>query len=193
MAGATVAGGAAFSKVTAKPSTTLDLDTLANKGTSGDSFDDWLKGMSKEDAARYNEWHNVRDAGYTMPWEDYLELRSISVKNVNGENMTLGKYFYEGSPDSYITKAQGTGDTYFDLGTKWNDIKNQYNLTDDDMFNLFNKPVLDDAVNAGKTIRFSQYPYDFKDTALWNEWVYLTTEHGYIRLIEEGGYWYAIK
>ncbi|TDW09195.1 putative toxin of predicted polymorphic toxin system [Breznakia blatticola] len=32
MAGATVAGGAAFSKVTAKPSITLDLDTLASKG-----------------------------------------------------------------------------------------------------------------------------------------------------------------
>ncbi|TDW16238.1 putative toxin of predicted polymorphic toxin system [Breznakia blatticola] len=32
MAGATVAGGAAFSKVTAKPSIKLDLDTLASKG-----------------------------------------------------------------------------------------------------------------------------------------------------------------
>ena len=151
--------------------------------------------MSPEDAARYIEWHKLRDAGYTMPWEEYLELRYISIKNGNGENMTLGKYFPDGNggatPDSYISKAKETGDMYFDLGERWNEIKAKYNLTDDDLFNLFNKPALDDAVNAGKVIRFSQNPDDFLGSALWDEWEYLQKEYGFTKLEKIGDYWYA--
>lgn len=130
--------------------------------------------MSPEDALRYNEWHNL-----------------------NGENLTLGKYFADSNgnptPDAYISKAQSTGDMYFDLGQEWNEIKTQYSLTDNQMFDIFNKPALDDAVSSGKGIRFSQNPENYNGSALWDEWVYLQNEHGFKRLVREGEYWYAVK
>ena len=94
---------------------------------------------------------------------------------------------------SYIARAELTGDTYFSLGTQWNDITQAYGLSDKEMFNLFNTRALDDAVMQGKTIRFSQNPLDWSGTALGDEWSYLQHNHGYRDLIEMGGYWYAIK
>ena len=58
------------------------------------------------------------------------------------------------------------------------------------MFEVFNTKALDDAVESGKTIRFSQNPNDWGGT-LSDEWEYLKEKHGFTRLIEDGGYWYA--
>lgn len=118
----------------------------------------------------------------------------MSIHNPNSSSMTLGKYF-DGTIESgsYVAKAEATGDTYFSLGEKWNEIKAAYKLTDDDMFNLFNKRALDDAVSQGKTIRFSQNPYEWKETTLAREWDYLQKKHKYKSLIKKGEYWYATK
>lgn len=91
--------------------------------------------------------------------------------------------------------AKKTGDTYFDLGTRWGEIKDVYTLTDTDMFDLFNTSALDEAVASGKTIRFTHYPEskEYVDSALANEWRYLKSKHGYTRLEPEGDYWYAIR
>ena len=168
------------------------------KGASGadDILDgDWSKYMSPEDARRYNEWHNVRDAGYELPWEDYLSIREKSIKNPNSDSLTLGKYLKNEdgtvSSKAYTEMAKNTGDTYFDLGENWDSIKTQYGLNDDQMFDLFNKPALDDAVKAGKEIRFTQDPMAYGDCALKEEWKYLQDTYKFRRLEERGGYWYA--
>ena len=59
--------------------------------------------------------------------------------------------------------------TYFSLGNDWAVIKSKYNITDDDMFDLFNVPALDDAAKAGKEIRFSHGPRVYGDCALKKE------------------------
>lgn len=137
--------------------------------------------MSEVNSVRYRDWN-------------YEKIHEISIHNPNADSMTLGKYF-DGTIESgsYIARAELTGDTYFSLGTQWNDITQAYGLSDKEMFNLFNTRALDDAVMQGKTIRFSQNPLDWSGTALGDEWSYLQHNHGYRDLIEMGGYWYAIK
>ena len=129
-----------------------------------------------------------------IPLEEYEKIRKMSIHNPHSDSMTLGKYF-DGTIESgsYVAKAEATGDTYFSLGTKWDDLENAYGLTDKDMFELFNKTALDDAVLKGKTIKFVQDPRKWSGTALGEEWSYLQNKYGYTDLIEEGGCWYAIK
>ena len=50
------------------------------------------------------------------------------------------------------------------------------------MFDYFNKPALDDAVSAGKKIRFSHNPEAYGECALKWEWDYLQEKHGYFAL-----------
>lgn len=101
----------------------------------------------------------------------------------------LGKYD-GGGPTSYITKA-GDDYSYFSLGNDWDKIKAEKNLTDNDMFKLFNEPFLDDAVNSGKTINFSHDPRLYSDSALGMEWQYLQDNYGYTTLVKNGGVWIA--
>ena len=135
--------------------------------------------MSESDGVRYRAWN-------------YEKIHKISIHNPNAGSMTLGKYF-DGTIESgsYVARAELTGDTYFSLGTQWNDITKAYGLSDKEMFNLFNTRALDDAVRQGKSIRFSQNPLEWKGTALGDEWLYLQSKHGYTRLKKIGDYWYA--
>ncbi|MDE7435790.1 MAG: LXG domain-containing protein [Lachnospiraceae bacterium] len=129
-----------------------------------------------------------------IPLDEYEKIKEMSIHNPDSDSMTLGKYF-DGTIESgsYVAKAEATGDTYFSLGTEWDVLENTYGLTDEDMFNLFNKTALDDAVLNGKIIKFAQDPRKWSGTALGDEWSYLQSKHGYTDLIEEGGCWYAIK
>ena len=94
--------------------------------------------MSEVDSVRYRDWN-------------YEKIHEISIHNPNADSMTLGKYFVGTiESGSYIARAELTGDTYFSLGTQWNDITQAYGLSDKEMFNLFNTRALDDAVMQGK-------------------------------------------
>ena len=139
-----------------------------------------------------------------MSDEVYTEIRKMSIKNPESDTMTLGKYEPTIRPDgkldwdtpgpgSYIKKADGS--SYFDVGNLWNKIKEKFNLDDNQMFEAFNKPALDDAVAQGKTIRFSHDPRLelSSETALAKEWKYLQEYHGYKDLDFIGDYWYANK
>lgn len=141
-----------------------------------------------------------------IPLEDYNRIREESVHNKDAKSMTLGKYDPTENPDgskdysnplpsSYNIKAQSTGDMYFDLGTNWNVIIAEYNLSDGYMFEMFNIPALDDAISKGIEIRFSHNPEMVPETsALYKEWQYLL-QNGYSKLEpdEKGEYWYARK
>ena len=77
-----------------------------------------------------------------------------------------------------------SGSTYFDLSSDgWSAVKNKYNLTDQDMFELFNKPALDDAILSGKTFKFSQDP--ITDTKYLNQELKYLEEKGYKYMEEE--------
>ncbi len=113
----------------------------------------------------------IASNGKGLPIAEFKRYRESSIHNPSSNTMTLGRYD-GGGPTSYINKAGNT--TYFSLGDDWNTIQDTYNLSNSDLFDLFNKPALDDAVSAGKTIRFSHDPTDinFKGKSLWNEWEY---------------------
>ena len=127
--------------------------------------------------------------GGKIPIEIFQSIRKSSVKNPSADSITLGKYTNE--TDSYIIRA-GTDSSYFDLGTDWNMIKNDYGLTDQEMFDYFNKPALYDALTQDKTIRFSHDPTS-NIGFLRLEWEYvkefLKVDDG--NLIYKGGFWYV--
>lgn len=62
-----------------------------------------------------------------------------------------------------------------------------------DMFRMFNQPALDDAVNAGKNIRFSHDPTAYGECALKWEWDYLQNNYGFSDILQIGDFWYGIK
>jgi hypothetical protein len=130
--------------------------------------------------------------GGKIPVEEFKKIRISSLKNPDGKlnTLTLGKYS-EG-PDSYITMA-GNDSSYFDLGEQWGIIKQKYGLSNKEMFGYFNRPILDDAVSSGRTIRFSHKPTEYKGSFLAEEREYLKDK---LRLndenlIFEGGFWYV--
>ena len=76
------------------------------------------------------------------------------------------------------------------MGSNWNKVKKEYDLTDSQMFEAFNIPVLDNAVKAGKKIKFADDPRK-SSGFLKDEWQYLQDAHGYKALEEIDGVWYA--
>jgi len=125
-----------------------------------------------------------------IPIEEYMEFRNSSLHNLEGESMTMGKYWAEGK--SYISDANETTSTYFDLGDEYNTIMKKYGLTEAEMFDYFNRPAIDDAINAGKEIIFSHDPELYYKSALYNEWEYLQVKYGFSSYTPlEGGGWIA--
>ena len=158
-------------------------------------FDTYWKLSDSIDKLREEVW----DAD-----DSFHRDRIASVHNVDSNIMTLCKYeptiradgtkdFSVPGPGAYTVKAGGT--TYFSLGTEWNKITDTYGLdaTGQNMFDYFNKPALDDAVRAGKEIRFSHNPEAYGECALKWEWDYLQEKHGYFALEKRGDFWYATK
>ena len=135
-----------------------------------------------------------------MPEKDYYDIKSRSVHNLDSETLVLGKYrptITDGvedwsvpGPDSYVAIARTENATYFDLGTEWDSIVSKYDMSPDDMFDAFNIPVLDDAVSSGKQIKFTHDPRT-QGGFLEQEWDYLQDTHGFKRLKEVDGVWYA--
>src|SRR5699024_12468044 len=104
-----------------------------------------------------------------------------------GAMETNGKVNWKkAGPDSYNTIAESEKAMYFDMGSKWGEVKEKYKLTDDQMFQLFNKPALDRAVNKGKMIKFAHNPEDLSNRRefLGDVWRYLKDEYGYKREVD---------
>jgi hypothetical protein len=103
--------------------------------------------------------------------------------------MTLGKY----APDetSYTVRAGNT--MFFDMSDGWDQVMKKYELNEKDMFNLLNKPAIDDALDMGKTIRFTHDPRLYHtEEALRKEWEYIRSKLGYdIDLKQIGDFWYV--
>ena len=124
--------------------------------------------------------------GGKVPVEEYNAIKGSSVKNPKSDTLTLGKYADDAT--SYTKRA---GDTsHFDMGDNFNATRQKYNLSGDEMFEYFNKPVLDEAISSGKTIRFSHNPVSAKGF-LGSEWNYIKSTLGITdaNLVYEGGFW----
>lgn len=142
----------------------------------------------------------VRLLASKIPSKDYMDIRNRSVHNPDANSLILGKYtptikdgvedWKKPGPDSYVTLANNEKATYFSLGSEWDSLKIKYDLTDDEMFDNFNIPVLDDAVTLNKEIKFTHNPLDYKG-AILKEWQYLKNTHGYTRLKQIGDFYYA--
>ena len=166
------------------------LDDTIKYVAKGEENSSFVLQYSKSGLAIKGDNIVIASNGKGLPIAEFKRYRESSIHNPSSNTMTLGRYD-GGGPSSYINKAGNT--TYFSLGDDWNTIQDTYNLSDTDLFDLFNKPALDDAVSAGKTIRFSHDPTDinFKGKSLWNEWEYLKNKYGYKKLFSEGDFWYA--
>ena len=137
-----------------------------------------------------------------IPVNEYIEIRKRSVKNKNAQSITLGKYtptiengienWSKPGPDSYIALA-GSDSSYFDMGNEWQWLEMQYDLTDQQMFEMFNKPFIDNAINSGVAIRFSHNPLDYEQGAIIAEWSYIKEclSLDDKALIKKGEYWYV--
>ncbi|AZQ12301.1 hypothetical protein [Shewanella khirikhana] len=144
--------------------------------------------------------NKLDDIFQKVPEVDYFAIKGRSLHNADSATLVLGKYrptitngvedWSVPGPDSYVAIARTENATYFDLGSEWGSVTSKYGLSDDDMFRAFNIPVLDDAVNAGKQIKFSHDPRT-NGGFLLQEWEYLQNTHGYKRLREVDGVWYA--
>jgi hypothetical protein len=105
-------------------------------------------------------------------------IRTASVHNTSTPVVTLGKWEGPESERSYTNKAIKEGNEYFDLGNDWSAIRARHELSEEDMFILFNRPFLDDIIQEGKTIRFTHSPEGDRG-ALGSELKYLE-DHGYV-------------
>ena len=157
-----------------------------------DDAADAAKAATKEGKALQNAADALIDGKVAgkIPLEEYEAIRKRSVKNAASDTLTLGKYAADET--SYTVRAGKT--SYFDLGDEWNTVIDKYDITTDDMFDLFNKPVLEEALEQGKTIRFSHNPL-LEDGFLKQEWSYIknVTDLDDTNLVFEGEFWYVRK
>lgn len=96
-----------------------------------------------------------------MSVTDWLSTYEASVHNMDAVRATLGKY-YPGEARSYENVAEASGDAYFNMPSKprdlWKETQEKHGLTNDEMFELFNKPFLQEIVEKRMPVRFTVDP-----------------------------------
>ena len=98
-----------------------------------------------------------------MSVDEHIALRENSVYNLNSNTLVLGKHHEEGSPDrdkSYDVIAKNEGKKYFQMDKgDYDELQNDIGLSEGEIFDLYNKPVLDEAFSEGN-IEFTGDPRD---------------------------------
>ena len=186
-----------------------DTETLLDNRSDGDIIGGEEKdieggGSSKIDYQQIPKYLRITDGKVEgkIPINEYTGIREASVKNKNAQSITLGKYtptiedgienWSKPGPDSYIVKA-GLDSSYFDMGDQWQRLGDKYGLTDQQLFDMFNKPFIDDAIANEMEIRFSHNPLNYRKGALVEEWAYIKKilNISNNNLIKKGDYWYV--
>ena len=84
---------------------------------------------------------------------------------------------------------------YFDMGDDWNRAQEKFGIKRrEEMFDFFNRPALDEAIQRGMNIRFSHDPLQdstLRGSFLEMERTYLV-EHGYA-ILEDANGWSAVR
>jgi hypothetical protein len=113
-------------------------------------------------------------------WSDRFEA---STHNMDADRAGLGAYRHD-DPTSYEKLAEESGDFYFSMPSSkttdmWDETKERFGLTDSQMFDLFNRPFLDEVIHKRLPVRFNENPNTATGTSFIKEWAYLQ-EKGYI-------------
>ena len=106
------------------------------------------------------------------------EYYQNSIHNADSEVALLGKYDAKNPENSYEVQAEGNEYKYFS-NPDYNKFAEEHGLSDDEMYEKFNKKYLDEEV-AGKNceVQTSHDP-ESSGGAFGREANYLTYEHGY--------------
>jgi hypothetical protein len=123
----------------------------------------------------------------------WAHVYSTNTHNMDGSTDTLGLGKFIPPPNnqmSYEVVARRNGDGYFNMDSgDWHGVKDAFGMTDDDMFDVFNRPLLDEAGTQGYDISYSSNPTipgapgpngQPTLTALNKEHLYLTQKWNYI-------------
>ena len=173
------------------PDTTGGPPPVAGMVDRIDGHDIWLPDGFKHEG-NYVVRYEDGVPGSRIPAEDYLELREHSLHNEGSDTLVLGR-FVENDPSSYIEVAKRDGAMYFDMGDDWNRAQDVFGIERrDEMFDFFNRPALDEAIQRGMEIRFTHDPALDKRSFLAMEAKYLEA-HGYDIVPDGNGGWYATR
>lgn len=137
------------------------------------------------DRVHLQQFNQQRPDSPSISWETYALMRQASYRQPDAQSAMLGKFVSADAPDNYIRKA-GTDHSYFDIDGSWGILKDTYHLTDTDLFDLLNKPYLDDIARAGKTVYFSHDPTGDQGS-LGEEYKYLKVRWHYRESTAEDG------
>ncbi len=157
-----------------------------------DGHDIWLPDGFKHEG-NYVVRYEDGVPGSRIPAEDYLELREHSLHNEGSDTLVLGRWANDDS--SYIKVAERDGAMYFDMGDDWNRAQEEFGIKRrEEMFDFFNRPALDEAIQRDMNIRFSHDPLQdptLRGSYLEMERNYLV-EHGYT-IVEDTNGWSAVR
>lgn len=108
-----------------------------------------------------------------MSLKELTDLYEQSIHNMDAKQATLGKWI-EDSPKSYERVAQDAGDAHFNLKDPgWENARNAYRLTNNDLYELLNKPFLEQIIEKKVPVRFTDDPTLRPGSALNKELKYL--------------------
>lgn len=114
--------------------------------------------------------------------EELSALYKESIHHMDADRATLGR-FVKDSATSYEKVAQENGSAHFNLqGTQWGDAKDAFDLTDAQLYELLNKPFLDDVISKGLPVEFTHNPRlpENKSAIALNKELDYLEENGYM-------------
>lgn len=113
---------------------------------------------------------SVPGSDKTISVEDYVRVRYASTWNDDAATTVLGKFKVDGTM-SYLEHAESMGARHFNLGDNWGDLQKELgDLTNKQMFELFNKPFLEEALARSSQSKTSfVFSHDPRATAYESE------------------------
>ncbi|MGO2141750.1 MAG: putative T7SS-secreted protein [Leucobacter sp.] len=113
-----------------------------------------------------------------MSVKELTELYNKSIHNMDADQATLGR-FIENDPTSYEQVARANGTAHFNLeGDGWDNARIQYDVTDAQLYEMLNKPFLEEIIRKKTPVEFTADPRARPGSALYKELEYLEL-HGY--------------
>ena len=163
-----------------------DASRLGTEITDGSSITHMPSGIILEDGIRRRVVNGEIVA--EVPLDAYVELRIDSTHNPDVNTLLLGRWAAEETTHIDVTKRDGA--CYFDLGERWDVAEKASGIhSRESMFDLFNRPALDDAIRSDKEIRFSHDPFEDVSGRHWEmERQYLESFGYWIKRDQAGGW-----
>ncbi|GAB3128549.1 hypothetical protein GCM10027056_30080 [Glaciibacter psychrotolerans] len=109
-----------------------------------------------------------------MTVDELADIYNDTLHNMDADQATLGSYVPK-DPASYEQIAGKAGDAHFSLDpSKWAETQKKYDLTNNEMYELLNKPFLNEIIEKELPVRFTHDLEANARTFLGRELKYLT-------------------